>query len=104
MDCIESVRYDRTCLLTLVDRLSRECLIFKIGRQSQEAVQRRLNGLERQLGRERFREQFKSITVDNGAEFLNSSLMENRYMGPINGRPSIMPMPTRHGKEGVMRT
>ena len=71
MDCIESVKSDRSCLLTLVDRCSREVLIFKLGRQSQEAVQRRLNGLERALGTKQFRKKFKSITVDNGSEFLN---------------------------------
>lgn len=81
MDCIESVRSDRSCLLTLVDRRSRECLIFKIGRQSQEAVQRRLNGLERKLGSRNFREKFKSITVDNGTEFSDSHSLETSVYG-----------------------
>lgn len=81
MDCIESVRSDRSCLLTLVDRRSRECLIFKMGRQSQEAVQRRLNGLERKLGSRNFREKFKSITVDNGTEFLDSHRLETSVYG-----------------------
>lgn len=69
MDCIESNKSDRHCLLTLVDRYSRECLIFKLGRQTQEAVLRRINGLERQMGSEIFKKKFKSITVDNGPEF-----------------------------------
>lgn len=81
MDCIESVRSDRSCLLTLVDRRSRECLIFKMGRQSQDAVQRRLNGLERKLGSRKFREKFKSITVDNGTEFLASHRLETSVYG-----------------------
>lgn len=76
MDCIESVRGDRTSLLTLVDRHTRDCLLLKIRRQSQEAVIRRLNGIERRLGAPRFRAMFKSITVDNGSEFLNWKEME----------------------------
>lgn len=69
MDCIESVKGDKTCILTLVDRCTREALMFKLGRQTQQAVTRALNGLERRLGTEGFQERFKSITVDNGSEF-----------------------------------
>lgn len=76
MDCMESVKGDRSCLLTLVDRKTRDSLIFKLGRQSQEAVVRCINGLERKLGYQAFKERFKSITVDNGSEFLNWKQLE----------------------------
>ena len=69
MDCIESVRGDQQALLSLVDRCSREVILMKLTRQSQAAVIRALNGLERQLGSKGFREKFKTITVDNGSEF-----------------------------------
>jgi IS30 family transposase len=80
MDCIESIKSDYTCLLTLVDRYSRECLIFKLRRQSQESVLRKFNGLERKMGRKAFREKFKSITVDNGSEFLDWKNMEQSVL------------------------
>ena len=54
VDCIESVKADRTCLLTPVDWYSRECRLFKIGRQSQAAVIRKHNGLERSMGKKSF--------------------------------------------------
>ena len=76
MDCIESVRGDRSCILTMVERKSREALLFKLSSQTQTAVDRALNGLERKLGGERFRQTFKSITVDNGAEFWDWELLE----------------------------
>lgn len=76
MDCIESVKSDKTCLLTMIDRVKRECLLFKIGNQTQEAVLRRINGLERKLGSEEFKKKFKSITVDNGTEFLDWKALE----------------------------
>lgn len=76
MDCIESGRGDTSCLLTLVERYTRECLIFKIRRQTQDAVLRKINGLERKLGSKAFKEKFKSITVDNGSEFLNWKKLE----------------------------
>lgn len=80
MDCIESISSDKTCLLTMVDRKSRESYIFKIGSQTQEAVLRKLNGLERKLGAERFREKFKTITVDNGSEFQDWESLEKSVL------------------------
>lgn len=81
MDCIESAKGDNTCLLTLVDRKTRECIIFKLGRQTQEAVLRRINGLERKMGTKAFKEKFKTITLDNGAEFLNWKKLEKSVFG-----------------------
>jgi len=76
MDCIESLKSDPTCLLTLVDRHSRKCRIFKMRRQTQKAVLRKINGLERKMGSRVFKENFKSITVDNGSEFLDWKSLE----------------------------
>jgi IS30 family transposase len=80
MDCIESVKGDTSCLLTLVDRHTRECLIFKLGRQTQAAVLRRINGLERNMGAAAFKRKFKSITVDNGSEFLHWEKLEQSVL------------------------
>ncbi len=102
MDCIESVKADRTCLLTLVDRLSRESILLKIGRQTQEAVLRKLNSLERQLGTRAFREKFKTIMVDNGAEFagwkkLETSLFQKEKRTEINFMRGFMPFGLSYG-------
>lgn len=80
MDCIESVKSDPTCLLTLVDRWSRKCRIFKMRRQTQKAVLRKINGLERKMGIKVFRKKFKSITVDNGSEFLDWKSLEQSVL------------------------
>lgn len=76
MDCIESVKGDRSCILTLVDRQSREAFLFKLRSQTQEAVIRALDMHERKLGSRRFREKFKSVTVDNGSEFWDWESLE----------------------------
>ena len=81
MDCIESVKHDKSCLLTLVDRQRKECLVFKLRRQTQDAVLRRINGLERKLGAQAFREKFKTITLDNGSEFLDWKKLEQSVCG-----------------------
>lgn len=77
MDCIESGRgKGRACLLVLVERKSRKTLIFKLRFQTQKEVQKRLDQFEKKIGVKRFRSMFKSITVDNGSEFLDWRSME----------------------------
>lgn len=72
MDCVESGRgKGRACLLVLVERMSRNTFIFKLRSQTQKEVQRQLDQLEKKIGFKRFRAMFKSITVDNGSEFLD---------------------------------
>ena len=72
MDCIESGRKKgRACLLVLVERMSRNVLMFKMHSQTQKEVQTRLDQLEKKMGFKRFQEIFKSMTVDNGSEFLD---------------------------------
>ncbi len=63
-------------LLTLTERTSRHEIIRKLPDKSQKSVINALDVIERQLGRIKFFNKFKSITVDNGSEFLNSSEME----------------------------
>jgi len=77
MDCIESGRKKgRACLLVLVERMSRNVLMFKLSSQTQKEVQTRLDQLEKKIGIKRFQEIFKSVTVDNGSEFLDWRSLE----------------------------
>ena len=88
MDCIESVRGDRCCLLTMVERSSREAILIKLSTQTQASVKRALNSLERSLGFKQFRAKFKSITVDNGAEFWNAKALEQSVLS--KGRRTLI--------------
>jgi len=77
MDCMESGRgKGRACLLALNERKSRETLIFKMRSQTQKEVLRQLDEYEKKIGFKRFREKFKTITVDNGSEFLDWRSLE----------------------------
>jgi len=58
-------------LLTLVERKTRHVICRKIPYKSQASVLRALRAIESQFGAKRFRSLFKSITVDNGSEFLD---------------------------------
>lgn len=89
MDCVESGRgKGKACLLVLVERKSRDVLMFKLRSQTQKAVQRRLDQLEKKIGIKRFRAKFKSITVDNGSEFLDWRNLEQSCLS----------------KQGILRT
>ena len=69
-----------SCLLVLSERMSREEIIIKIKDKKQSSVVHALNILERKYGSVRFRNKFKTITCDNGIEFLNCKGIEkSRY-------------------------
>jgi len=75
-DCILGRRKSKKdALFTLSERLSREQVIMKIGSSTQEAVLKALNKLEIGYGRS-FQKKFKSITLDNGREFLDWEALE----------------------------
>ncbi|MBE5756906.1 MAG: IS30 family transposase [Clostridiales bacterium] len=79
MDCIESSQKKKATLLCLSERLSRREIIFKIPDKTSLSVVKCLNSLERRYGKI-FPKLFKSITVDNGAEFSDYfSMQRSRY-------------------------
>lgn len=63
-------------LLTLTERKTRRLIIRKLRNRTQKTVVRAINGIERQMGTEAFRTVFKSITADNGSEFLDHESLE----------------------------
>ncbi len=72
---IDLVHLKSGALLTLNERKTRRVLIRKLKRRTQAEVIRVLCSIERQMGREAFRAVFKSITADNGSEFLDDKAM-----------------------------
>ena len=63
-------------LLTIVDRKSRYAFILKIPDKTQKSVIDGLSKMERRIGAKRFRELFKTLTLDNGSEFLDWESLE----------------------------
>lgn len=63
-------------LLTLIERKTRKLISRKLKDRSQKSVIRAINGIEREMGVEAFRVVFKSITADNGSEFLDHEALE----------------------------
>ncbi len=90
IDCMVSGAGKGTeSLLTLTERTYRYEIIRKIPRQSARDVQKVLNSLERELGARRFREIFKTITADNGSEFMRYDLLEKSCINKRTKRTTL---------------
>ena len=76
MDTVVGARgVSKKSLLVLTERKTRKEIIFLLKEHTSAAVVKALDRLERKLGK-KFREIFKSITVDNGSEFADWEGME----------------------------
>ena len=71
MDTVMSGRGSSACLLVLTERKSRIELVSKMKHKSMECVVKQLDNIEKKIGSS-FSSVFKTITCDNGCEFLNS--------------------------------
>lgn len=75
MDLIVSCKGGKGALLTLTERMNRQEIIIRLPDKTQRAVKRALDRLERRYGN-KFKEKFKTITTDNGSEFLDFNSLE----------------------------
>lgn len=69
----------KACLLVLSERMLRLERIIKIPDRTSVSVVRALNRLERVMGFEKFRSTFKTITCDNGMEFIDFKGIEQSF-------------------------
>ena len=71
----------KQCLLTLIERQTRVYLAVKIDSKHMTSVINGLNKIEQLLGKDDFKEIFKTITFDNGREFNDFHGMESSIDG-----------------------
>lgn len=82
MDTVYSGRdKGKASLLVFTERKSRREIIRKMPDRTVASVVRALNELELELGYYKFKDTFKTITCDNGGEFLNCPLLESSVFG-----------------------
>ena len=84
-DCVKGPLGTRTSLFTLTERKSLEEIIIKLEQATQEEVQKALDGLEKKHGAD-FKVKFKTITFDNGSEFLDWKSLEVSILEPSRQR------------------
>jgi len=74
-DCVKGSKGSKTSLLTLTERKTLEEIIIKLKQATQEEVQKAIDQLEKKYGTT-FKLKFKTITFDNGSEFLSWKSLE----------------------------
>lgn len=74
-DTLKGAARTKVSLLTLTERKSREEIVIRLENGTQDAIKEAIDGLEREYGQV-FKTKFKSITFDNGAEFLDWQELE----------------------------
>jgi len=89
MDCVVGKQGTKTVLLVLSERAMRKELIFKMNGKTQDEVVGVLDKLERALGRPKFAERFKTITTDNGGEFLDFNRIEKSLFAKTKPRTKM---------------
>jgi IS30 family transposase len=87
-DTVKGPQGAKTGLFTLTERKSREEIIIKVNDGTQEAIREAIDGLESkyEVG---FKAKFKSITFDNGPEFLEWKSLEISILKPEERRTVI---------------
>lgn len=76
-------------LLVLTERLTRKEIILKMKNKTANSTVQALNRIEREFGVKNFRSIFKTITVDNGSEFMDCQKMEKSYSNTKTKRTNI---------------
>lgn len=66
----------KECLMVLTERMTRNEILMKLASKCMDEVTKALDRLETAYGAENFKQTFKTITCDNGTEFLNSKGIE----------------------------
>jgi IS30 family transposase len=90
MDCVVGGKGTGSAvLLTLTERKTKLERIIKLPNKTQDAVVGALDILERQMGRKQFSQTYKSITVDNGCEFLNYAGIERSIQNKKKARTIV---------------
>ena len=89
MDTVVGKQGTKPVLLVLSERALRKELIFKLTGKTQDEVKRILDSIERKLGRTKFVEAFKTITTDNGGEFLNFEGIERSLFSKTKPRTKM---------------
>ena len=87
-DTVKGPLGSRASLFTLTERKTREEIIIKINEGTQEAIKEAIDGLEKKYG-VGFKIKFKSITFDNGVEFLGWRSLEVSLLKPADPRTTI---------------
>jgi len=87
-DCVKGPRKEKESLFTLTERMTREQIIIKIRSTLQSEIKKSIDRLERKYD-SGFSEKFKTITFDNGSEFLDWESIELSSLNKLRKRTKV---------------
>ena len=77
-------RASGSALLTIVERKTRHLITRRLNDKTQSSVHNALRSIEQEFGSVVFRKIFKTITVDNGSEFLDLDALEKSAFSKLS--------------------
>ena len=83
MDLVVGCKGSSAVLLTLTERKTRREMIFKLPNRKAATIRKQFDKLERQMGKLLFRDVFRTITTDNGSEFLQYDELRRSVFGGV---------------------
>lgn len=75
LDCVEGTKESKKTYMTLLERVTKKYIIIEMKEHTNSCVKEAIDRLEERYGKY-FKEIFKSMTTDNGHEFLNYDNIE----------------------------
>ena len=75
IDCVEGAKDSKKTYMTLLERLTKKYIVIEMIEHTNESIKQAIDSLEEKYG-SNFKKIFKSMTTDNGHEFLNYDKIE----------------------------
>lgn len=75
LDCVEGLKENKKTYMTLLERTTKKYIVVEMEEHTNECVKKAIDSLEEKYG-SNFKKIFKSMTTDNGHEFLNYDKIE----------------------------
>lgn len=75
LDCVEGKKNSKKTYMTLLERVTKKYIVIEMKEHTNKCVKEAIDSLEEKYGKY-FKEIFKSMTTDNGHEFLNYDNIE----------------------------
>ena len=75
LDCVEGKKDSKKTYMTLLERITKKYIVIEMGEHTSDSVKEGIDKLEERYGKY-FKKIFKSMTTDNGHEFLNYDNIE----------------------------
>lgn len=75
LDCVEGPKDSKKTYMTILERMTKKYIVIEMKAHTSENIKKAIDSLEIKYG-ERFSKIFKSMTTDNGHEFLNYDKIE----------------------------